>query len=386
MWLFSIVGCGEEIREAYEAEKATVLVSAEQPTDDGWGEDINLRIGYEQLNKLATTLIEDSLSGAKIEKSVLGQSLILRPNAEIRSLRLKDAPQKKAHVARFNLALGGELRWKTNSLNGTIPYSIELKGTLALPSDNQSIRVKINDVENIKVKLDGNLPLNITPLLKSWLKESLLNIPVMELYTLDNEIPILAMRVKTEATSINVELRSNVNHSTEMPQLTPLTTDWDICVSDKTLLGLIRREAFATGVVSNGVAVDPKSLQFNEDTFRLTVRLWKIEGFGGSWWRDYEAAGPIEYNDARGKIRLKATDVKEGKKSEGAGIADPIALLGEGFILSAIEENLTIALPQKSVFKIGDNRLIPTVKTIQSMPKYTQISGQIVLKEGLQKR
>ena len=386
MWLFTILGCGEEIRHGYEDEKKAVLDRAERPTNDNWNEDIVLRLEYEQLNKLATTLIDEALSGAIIEKSVLGQSLILRPNAEIKSFKLKDAPQKKSHVARFNLALGGKLRWKTSALDGQIPYSIELKGTLALPSDNQTIRFKINDVDNIKVSLEGSLPLNITPLLKSWLKESLLNIPVMELYSLDKKVPILAMRVQTESTSINVELLSDVNNTPSLPELPPLTTDWDICVSDKALIGLIRREAFATGVISNGVAVDPKSLQFSEDNFNLTVRLWKIEGFGGSWWRDYEATGPVEFNDARGKIKLRATDVKEGNKSEGAGIADPIALLGEGFILSAIEENLTVALPQKSVFHIGDNRLIPKVKAIQSMPKYTQISGQIDLKEGLQKR
>ena len=386
MWLMSLLGCGAEIKEAYDIEKTAVLDRADAPTDANWEEDIVLRLDYAQLNNLAKQLIQDSLAGAKIEKSVLGQNLILRPNATINQFELKDAPQKADHVMRFILDLGGKLKWRSGSLDGEVPYTIKLKGTLAMPSDNQSIRFKINDVDDIRVQLDGNLPLNITPLLKSWLKESLLSIPVTEVYALDKKVPILAMRVNTAAESINVELLSDVPKTLSLTKLPTLESDWDILVSDTALMGLIRRKAFAMGVVANGVAVDPTALQFQGDTFNLSLRLWKIEGFGGLWWRDYQASGPIAYNDARGRIKLTADSVTEGEKSEGAGIADPIALLGEGFILTAIEENLTLALPQKAVFDLGESRLIPSVEKIQSMPKYTQISGKVILKEGLPKR
>jgi hypothetical protein len=384
--IFGLMACGSEIQDLYQSEKQLVLEKAPPLSSSDWKEDIIVSIKYEPLSELAEKMVQEELKGAKLEKSVLGMNFVLRPKAQISSFELLDAPNKKNHILKYKCELDGNATWKSAAMDGSLPYSIVLNGTIAINSDGRSAHLSVESLDGLEVKLEGSTPLNVTPLLKKWLKETMTNLPKITIYELEKRDPIRGMRFQTDADAFNVQLISDVVHSQSLKKSPPADTDWSIQMSEAVVIGLIRREAFKEGVISHGIAVDPRSLSVSKDSFDLGLRLWKIEGFGGSWWRDYQATGTIEYKSGRERVRFKADEVTEGDKSKGAGLADPLALLGKGILLSTIEENLTIAIPQKIQWKVGDTSLEPKVKEILAIPNGLRISGNFSVNEGLQNK
>ena len=92
----------------------------------------------------------------------------------------------------------------------------------------------------------------------------------------------------------------------------------------------------------------------------LGLRLWRTSGKG--WWRDYTVSGPVTLTKSR--IKLKAEDVREDGKSKGAVLADPLAALGEGIILRAIENSVAAAIPTSQA---ATSRGIKTTVTVTDL-------------------
>ena len=197
------------------------------------------------------------------------------------------------------------------------------------------------------------------------------------------KIPILDLRLESNKNSADLEARSNVDHTESLIKQSPtLSEDWELQIRPETALGWIRRKAFKKGVVTYGVALDPRAFSMKDNLFKLSLRLWKIEGTG-KWWRDYEVNGKSSVQNNR--IKIVGKDVAEGEKSSGAELADPLALLVEGRILDGIADNLNHVIPAKKSTSIGKQTLSSQLKSLTGNDDMIVARGSFLLKNSTKK-
>ena len=141
------------------------------------------------------------------------------------------------------------------------------------------------------------------------------------------------------------------------------------------LLNIARREAFTLGEVSPGTGIyaEPTSLDLEGQGFEMGLRVWRLDGT--DWWRDYTLSGDISI--LKEELVLKATAVKEGDKSEGAGIADPIALIGEAYIMRVLQDSAQGALPSSEHFEVGASTWSVVLEDAQGLSENLVMSGRI---------
>jgi hypothetical protein len=110
-----------------------------------------------------------------------------------------------------------------------------------------------------------------------------------------------------------------------------------------------RASSFRQGPIDYGIWVDPTDLLLEDETFALSLRMWKPKG--GAWWRDYEIVGDFSFE--RGMLKLEAYEVHELRASPGAGGIDPLAVLAKGRILQGIATAVNTTLPSSRTHDIG---------------------------------
>ncbi|MEC7946562.1 MAG: hypothetical protein VX265_03280, partial [Myxococcota bacterium] len=136
---------------------------------------------------------------------------------------------------------------------------------------------------------------------------------------------------------------------------------------------LMRRMAFEAGPQELDVAIDPRALAVDGDRFTLALRLWRLKGAG--WWRDYTVEGRMGVQ--RGALRMVGRDAREGEKSRGAGLADPIALLAEGRILDAVGDGVDQSLPAAQTIDVKGVRLAARLDTAQGDASALAVAGTL---------
>ena len=76
-------------------------------------------------------------------------------------------------------------------------------------------------------------------------------------------------------------------------------------------------------------------------------------------------------------IKLVPKVAKEGEKSPGAGAADPLSLLAEGAILSAVEDGLAQTLPTSTSSTLGDKKVTARATSVKGMGGALVVRGEI---------
>ena len=96
---------------------------------------------------------------------------------------------------------------------------------------------------------------------------------------------MLASRVRSQKASADIEFLSNsaTTQSLKANTKAPMG-EWELEISNQVINSWIRRNAFRRGIISHGVAVDPRSFSMKGRDFVLNLRLWKLQGWG-KWWR-----------------------------------------------------------------------------------------------------
>jgi hypothetical protein len=78
-------------------------------------------------------------------------------------------------------------------------------------------------------------------------------------------------------------------------------------------------------------------------------------------------------------IKLVPKDVVEGEKSKGATLVDPLAALGEGYILKTIEEAIATTIPGRQTSKAGGLKTDVKVKSLEGRAGVLVVDGTITV-------
>lgn len=382
MWLLAILACANNIREQYQAEKELAL-AAPPALGAHWDPELRIRLSDDALGTLASAALSTGLLSA--EKKItwegpLGVDAELTPKVQVKGLTLTSS---KVCDACLDLVadLEGTGPWKLGKLKGEVPLSLELDGTVSFDVRKQGgaflVSGRVKDIRHVKVKSTTVGDLDIARPIEGWGEALASRTPPFDLGEFGGDgVPLRALRLTNVGGALAVEAVTDVGGGGPLSgKAAKLEQGWELAISQATALALMRREAFNTGVIAYDVAADPRSLELNGTVFTMGVRLWRLTSRG--WWRDYEVTGQIEVLPET--VRLVPKVVKEGDKSRGAGVADPLALLAEGKILDVVEDGLRQTLPSGESTGIGDQQLQLKAASVRGMGGSMVVGGALTI-------
>ena len=368
------MGCRKSLTDQYERERTEVLAKATSAPKD-WSPDLQLQLSYDSLSEIGKAILVDSLGRGQVSKEILGSTVKINLRNEIQHFKLSNAHKSDLSV---DLKIKGTAIWSLGSTKQKLPYTIKTQGKATIQSNAQGkLKLHIKQLQNMEISSKGNkIGLDF---LKGWINKKIKEQKAFDLGTIDlKSLGLLAINIEGVQHGVNVSLLSNVPSSAPLTPFTdPLNDDWELRISETTLTTWVRRVAFEQGIISHGVAIDPYELDFQDNTFNMLLRLWKLEGFG-QWWRDYDIKGKANVNKT--KINLRGTKVLELDKSNGAGLSDPLALLAESYLLKSLEEQLHYAVPSTTSSSVGGRRLVVDLKKLEGNSGYLAAIGSLELK------
>ena len=381
--LLLLLACSNpELQADYDARKSAAL-SDPGPPSSGWRAEGALRLSAELVDELISASIQSESKASKpIELGLLGT---VKPVLNLDSFKLVDGDCKTCIGAEG--ALSGNAILKVAGIKKKIPFTADFTLDLTFETkarthkDGSALRhiiLKPSKVRKLKVLLTGaGKSLDLEQPLKTYGEQVLEHIDPIDLGDIGGpELHLRDVRVKEENGVMRIELL------TDAPQAAPVRSwpqapdqGFQVVMSEVALLNIARREAFTLGEVSPGTGIyaEPTSLDLEGQGFEMGLRVWRLDGT--DWWRDYTLSGDISI--LKEELVLKATAVKEGDKSEGAGIADPIALIGEAYIMRVLQDSAQGALPSSEHFEVGASTWSVVLEDAQGLSENLVMSGRI---------
>jgi hypothetical protein len=350
MLLLLVLACAGNISEMYEAEKAAALAPPSTP-GKSWTPELRLRLSDAALARAAEEVVAAgvlSVDKAYGVDNPLGIPLKARPSATVTRLDVS-VGEDCGGCLMLDGTLEGKARWAAGPAKGSVPFTARLGGRMRFSTEAQGdgwrVTGRVVELGRVKVQAGKVKAIDLTPIVRGWIDEALDQAPPLEFGRIGGEaLPLRALRVREADGALEIQALGDVSGGKPVPAAAgPLGADWDLRMHPDTALALMRRTAFEAGPGELDVAIDPRALSVDGDTFKLGLRLWRLKGAG--WWRDYTVDGTLGAKN--GKLKLRGRDATEGEKSRGAGLADPLALLAEGRILDAVGSGVNQSLPAK---------------------------------------
>jgi hypothetical protein len=284
-----------------------------------------------------------------------------------------------------DVELGGRLRYASPLGSDEVPVSATARVVVELEAEKKrgwNVRARLAEVRRPVVDVAG-LPKSFGQVasgpLEKWLDGQLTKLDPFVLASFPAEdLPFAALRVAPDARGLRVEMVTDAARRGQVdPALPGPAEGLRVDASSTSLVWIGRREAFAHGPVSEDpeVAAIPSSLEVDDGRFALGFRLWKLSG--GSWWWDLRAEGDAEFRGRR--LALAAKEVTELDHSQGAGLADPLAMLVQGRVLEEIAKVLTRSVPTPGPTTVDGQRLEPVLRTLDGQGDLVQLGGDLVV-------
>ncbi len=381
--LLLLLACSNpELQADYDARKTAALASPGEPKSS-WKAEGALRLSAELLEELmAASIKAESKAAEPIDLSGLGT---LKPVLTLDSFKLVDGDCKNCVGAQGTVS--GNAVIKVAGIKKKIPFTADF--TLDMTFETESRKAKSGDtlrhiilkpskVRKLKVELSGAAKaLDLEKPLKSYGEQVLERIDPVDLGDLGGpELHLRDVRVKEEGGVMRIELLTDAPENApvkawpEVPQ-----AGFQVVMSESALLAIARREAFTLGEVSPGTGIyaEPTSLDLDGQGFEMGLRVWRLDG--SDWWRDYTLSGDVSI--VKEELLLKANSVEEGDKSKGAGIADPLALIGEAYIMRILQDSAQGALPGSEQFEVGSSTWKVVLEDAQGVGENLVLSGRI---------
>ena len=381
--LLLLLACSNPaLQDEYDARKTAALSDPGEPAS-GWRAEGALRLSAELLEELmAASIKSESKAAEPIDLSGLGT---LKPVLTLDSFELVDGDCKTCVGARGTIS--GNAVIKVAGLKKKIPFTADFTLDMTFETeartnpDGSALRhiiLKPSKVRKLKVELSGaGKALDLEKPLKTYGEQVLERIEPVDLGDLGGpELHLRDVRIKEEDGVMRIELLTDapknapVRSWPEVPQ-----QGFQVVMSEAALLSIARREAFTLGEVSPGTGIyaEPTSLDLEGQGFEMGLRVWRLDG--SDWWRDYTLSGDISI--LKEELVLKANSVEEGGKSKGAGIADPLALIGEAYIMRILQDSAQGALPGSEQFEVGSSAWTVVLEDAQGVGENLVMSGRI---------
>jgi len=376
----------------YEDARTAALADP-GPLAPDWRPDAVLHLSPELLDRLLVAVLEEhgTLRDEVAVSIPLGGRLTLKPDLTVESIDLQSTNRCEECLA-VDVTLTGPVAWQAGRKEGEIPVTAHAEFDTAFESTADgkgtwTVTARPRDVRTLTLDLGGTVAM-LGPLLEStlgdWLRTDLLRrIPPIELGSFGtDDVPLRALKVTSAPQGLAVGLL------TGSPTPEPLEQDprrtrqgWRLDISEDSLLDLAKAASFRSEPVSHDVVIEPTALSFTPDTFTLGIRLWRPVGRG--WWRDYTVQGQLEVKKRR--VVLTPTTVEEGPKSKGAFFVDPLATLGEGRILEAIEASMNTAVPSNYATTAEGLRLSANLTGVESAAGTVTLRGDLEVERARRK-
>lgn len=380
------LGCASGIKNLYEAERSAALAVAGPPAGD-WAPDLRLRLSGEALDGLVQIVLDQGLLSWDRDlelKAPLGVTVRVEPKADVRSLKLSGSSDCEGCLD-IDASLDGKARWSAAGQSGSLPFTARVGGTVSFELKDQgeawALSGRLRDVDRVQVGIEALGNVDATEVLGDWVDEALKSSKPLELGELGGpELPVRAARLVTRGLDgdIEVQLLSDLETSAPVSAGGSLQSDFELRASTACMLGLARRFAFDKGVIAYETAAIPTSLSATSSNFLLGLRLWHLDGAG--WWRDYTVKGRM--SAARGELSFSPSEAEEGDKSQGAALADPLALLAEGRILQAVEDGVRQTLPVSQGLRLGEAQIQARVERVVGDDTALVFKGSLSGAEG----
>jgi hypothetical protein len=334
----------------YEAARAEALKDP-GPAPAGWAPDAWVAVSSTSLDELLVAVLA---ADAELSTHLDAGIATFTPRLNVSDVQILP-PEGCGGCLTVNLALTGTLEWSSAIAQGSTSLTAggKFDAIFEVVQEGATFRVdlrakKLRDVSASLGQSRVGLPVGE---ISQWLSKDLLDaVPPIPITSFDGtDLPVRAVRVVPVGRSIRVEALTKAPLATAVPPPERVTDGWRVGLSQPSLLALARAAAFRKGPLAHDVVAEPTALDIGKDRFTLGLRLWRVAGKG--WWRDYTVMGKV--NVGRDGIDLVPDQVVEGPKSPGAVFSDPLAALGEGRILEAIEDALAITLPTRQSTEVG---------------------------------
>lgn len=382
--LLLLAGCARSVVPEYEARKAAVLAA---PTEvpAGWDGDGHLMLSDALVDRLLGQALDRS--GAFTRKVSLGGRAHFTPALRLTALEL--APSRAcATCVQADVTLDGNCSWRIGNSTGDRPLS----GHIVFDAEVEAVRegaewvvqIAPRKVRRADLELGGRTFRTIEKLaegtIQDWATEHVFDaVQPLPITRFDAELPLRAVRVRPSAAGLGLELLTEAPSVdlVDAPTVEP-GEDWALALSQKALLHAARQASFRKGELAWDVHAEPLSLQIDQGTFVLGLRLWRLKGKG--WWRDYTVRGTWTRVD-RG-FDFQAVEADEDGRSKGARTADPLAALAETRILQAVEDAVSTTLPGGLKGDVGGLKLAPKVTALGPLRDGVRLGGTVALKDA----
>ena len=382
MLLLLLACTNPALQDEYDARKTAALASPGEPAS-GWRAEGALRLSAQLLEELmAASIKSESKAAEPIDLSGLGT---LKPVLTLDKFKLVDGDCKTCVGAEGTIS--GNAIIKVAGIKKKIPFTADFTLDMTFETEARTskdgaglrhIILKPSKVRKLRVELSGAAKaLDLEKPLKTYGEQVLERIEPIDLGDLGGpELHLRDVRVKEEDGVMRIELLTDapknvpVKSWPEVPQ-----QGFQVVMSEAALLSIARREAFTLGEVAPGTGIyaEPTSLDLDGMGFEMGLRVWRLDG--NDWWRDYTLSGDISI--LKEELVLKATEVEEGEKSKGAGIADPLALIGEAYIMRILQDSAQGALPGSEQFEVGSSAWTVVLEDAQGVGENLVMSGRI---------
>lgn len=381
--LLLLLACSNPaLQDEYDARKTAALASPGEPAS-GWRAEGALRLSAQLLEELmAASIKSESKAAEPIDLSGLGT---LKPVLTLDKFKLVDGDCKTCVGAEGTVS--GNAIIKVAGIKKKIPFTADFTLDMTFETEARTskdgaalrhIILKPSKVRKLRVELSGAAKaLDLEKPLKTYGEQVLERIEPIDLGDLGGpELHLRDVRVKEEDGVMRIELLTDapknvpVKSWPEVPQ-----QGFQVVMSEAALLSIARREAFTLGEVAPGTGIyaEPTSLDLDGMGFEMGLRVWRLDG--NDWWRDYTLSGDISI--LKEELVLKATGVEEGEKSKGAGIADPLALIGEAYIMRILQDSAQGALPGSEQFEVGSSAWTVVLEDAKGVGENLVMSGRI---------
>lgn len=376
--LYGLAACLPDIQGLYDEERAAALaIASERP--QAWHPDLAVQISTLAFEDTVEVALSSALDAdlPPITLDLFLTDARLRPKFTAKKAKVRPSDACAACLA-FDADLDGSVKWDVAGIGSTFPAALDVQGVLEVDIvEGRRLVARVHEVGRIdlKVKDLGELKGNPSKELQQWVRDGIRKsvppIPITELDTAG--IPARDLRVVTSTEALTLEVLTDVPGARAAAPFSPPAGGFQLLLSDSALTGLLRREAFAAGVVAYDVAIDPRAMTVEGSVFTLDLRLWRLVGTG--WWRDYRITGDLAVAD--GRLALTPSGVEETGRSRGAELVDPLAVLAQGAILEGIARSIDRSLPVSRAAKVGDARVSAVVTEVRGQDQTLVVAGAL---------
>ncbi len=381
----ALFGCGPSVVPLYEAARDDALATP-GAVPANWRPDLVLHLAEPVVQKLAKEgLAANETLHQRVEISAMGLPVTVTPDLGARRVEVGPVRGCPACLS-VDTTLVGPAKWTALGQRGAVDLRVyaklSLEVTTVLQDGAFTVTVAPRSIDTLEVTVEG-AEARVDDLLTSalgadWHKKVLAGISPIELGTVGSQgLPLRALRV---VALDNGGLQFEMLSSSPTPGVLSvrdraLVKGFALYADEGSVLDLARAEAFRAAPLTHDVVAEPTRLTVTGSEFDLGLRLWRPVGSG--WWRDYDAHGTLSLTEHG--VHLAADKVTEGSTSEGAELADPLAVLAEGAILTGIGDALVAGCPRRSHVVADGVRVSTDVTGVTGADGVVVVSGTVAV-------